>query len=203
MAYDDKIIMKYGSINQKKSLKSKVAYDKTMSEVEWRKQAVDGWNALLKHAEYGMSSYAPDDAMVIAVLGENCFDSYKEYKNAQMQYPQYGFKHLANAMISLNKSVVKDMTKIASTIQEKGIDGVRVKMVKTASVSKRFMKGSDVANMIDKLASSYVSDKNEVVRFKKIAKQVKQVDKVAVAEVKSFFVKNASLRRAIKKVVND
>ena len=197
MAYDEKVLMKYGSTKQKSKLRSKMAYDKTMSEVEWRKQAVQGWSALLKHAELGMNTYAPNDHMVICTLGENCFKSFQEYKEMKVK-TAHGFNDLAKAMIAMNQSIVNKMTKVAGVIVEKGVDGLTVPkstgMIKKAS--KKYMDGKDVAFVIDKIAT-----KNKSSEWKKVASDIKGISKVAVSDVKVLFAINEDLKQGLKRIV--
>ena len=194
MSYDEKALMKYGSTKQKNQLKSKMAYDKTVSEVEWRKEAVKGWTALLKHAELGMSSYTPNDALVIGALGENCFDSFREYKELQVK-TAHDFNTLAKSMIAMNESMVKQLTKVACTIVDKGVDGLQsaTGMVKKASVNKKYISGEEVSDMIGKIAKS--------AEWVKFAADIREVEKVSVSDVKSLFANNAELNQGLKRIV--
>jgi len=129
MSYNDQVLAKYGSSSQKRQLKAKQLRYECLEESEWRKLAIKGWEALKKEAELGTRMYKPSDDMIIGILGEECFDSYKEYKDMQVKYPDYDFVHMANAMIELNDGIVNSMTKVASNA-ESYLDGK--KMIKTA-----------------------------------------------------------------------
>lgn len=130
MEYNDKVIKRYGNSSQKRQLIAKQLRYKCFEESEWRKLAVKSWEALKKEAELGSRIYKPSDDMVIGVLGEECFDSYREYKDFQIKHPEHDFVHIAHAMIEINKGVINSMKKVASNT-DKYLDGK--KMIKIAA----------------------------------------------------------------------
>jgi len=125
MDYNDQVIKRYGSKEQKNRVIVKEAKFKAMKEADWRKLAIKSWEALLKEAELGSKMYEPDDSMIIGVLGEECFDNYKEYKELRQKHAGYDFAKIARAMIELNKEVCGSLEKISKVLDSEGIAGVK------------------------------------------------------------------------------
>jgi len=193
MEYNDEIMLRYGSTSQRKKTRSKLAYDKSMQEVEWRKEAIEGWEALIKHAQFGTSMVSPNDSMIIGVLGENCFNSFTEYKQLQQEHPDKGFIQLASAMLDMNRQIKEEMTKVARSYYG------NTKMVKTAKSEKMYLKSDDVVNVFNKIANLLDDDMKDKVS--NVINNVKNKDMVSVGSVKGFICKYAQIEKAFKKIV--
>ena len=188
------VISRYGSDNQKRQLLKKAAYDKAVSEAEWRKQAVEGWSALLKEAELGTRMYSPNDAMVIGVLGENCFDSFKEYKEFQNDYPSLGFTQLASAMVDMNKTIIGKMNKVA------GISDKPSGMVKTARSEKKYLKSEEVIGVLRKVAASLEHDEHSQQKIATVIGNLQKKDRVSLGSVKTFMGKYGMIEHTFLKM---
>jgi len=180
MSHDKSVITRYGSVEQKRAMMVKEARYKVLQEVDWRKLSVQGWEALKKEAELGSRTYYPNDAMVIGILGEECFDSFKEYKELQLEHPDKDFVQLASAMVDLNKTMVDSLTKVAGL-------GKHIKMVKIANT--KAMDTSAVLDVARKIAKQ-ANHKTLMGKVEKFASSVEGQKTVDVKTVKEFFNNN-------------
>ena len=200
MDYNDEVMLRYGSASQKNRTQKKLAYDRYMQESEWRKEAIEGWRALIKHAELGSSICAPSDTMVIGVLGENCFDSFKEYKDLKRQHSDKGFTQLASAMIELNEQMIGKLKKVVGVMLN---DGSPAQMVKVASdnssSNKSYVKAQDVVKVLTKVAR-ILDDEAMIGKVKTVVANVQKKEKVSLGSVKKFVSKYAAIEHAFKKV---
>lgn len=190
MAHDDKVIKRYGSVEQKKAEMIKTARYKALQEVEWRKLAIKSWEALKKEAELGSRISDIPDTMVIGVLGEECFDSYGEYKSLYQKHPDKNFTQLASAMIEMNKQMVNSIEKVASN------NFVQKKLVKTAAT--KTLNKDEVVNLAVKIAekSNNVIVASNVVKF---ANSVNGLERLDIKTAKQLFEKNNLFKIAFSK----
>jgi hypothetical protein len=176
----------------------KTARYQAMKEAEWRKLAATSWEALKKEAEMGSHSYEPNDAMVIGVLGEECFDSFKEYKDMKRKHPDSDFIQLASAMISLNKALTDSMNKVASYATGL-LNGKPAKMVKTATSQEKRMDSSEVALVVAGAISRF-KDGGFTKKASIFMDDVLENKTVGQGKVKKFFSDNKVFEKAgIKK----